>query len=162
LLRVLPWFGSWLIRFLGWSMRWEYQGLEILNNRTNLKEKVIFAFWHGRQLMMPIAQRRLNKGRKLAMLISTHRDGEYISRTISRLGIDSVRGSTYKGAVKGFKQLLRVHNSGIDVGITPDGPRGPKYKAQLGVVQLAKLSGSPVLPVTFGALKKKLFPAGMA
>jgi hypothetical protein len=143
-------------------MRLEYQGVETLSALSNQGKNIIFAFWHGRQLMLPIAYRDLRQGKKLAVLISLHRDGEYISRTIKRFGVDSVRGSTYKGALRGLKQLIRVLKSGADVGITPDGPRGPKYKAQSGAVQLAKLSGAPILPVAFGASKKKPSPVGIA
>jgi hypothetical protein len=160
LLRVLPRLGSGVISFLGWSMRLEYRGLDRLASLKNQHKNIVFAFWHGRQLMMPFLYQKIHQQEKLAILISQHRDGEYISRIIQRFGIDSIRGSTYRGALKGLKQMIRALKSGVSVGITPDGPRGPKYKAQLGVIELAKLSGAPILPLSFGASKKKLSPVG--
>ncbi len=162
LLRFLPWLGSLWLKLLGATMRLEYRGLDGLQTLRKQEENIIFAFWHGRQLMLPIAYRDVHQGRGLAVLISLHRDGEYISRTIKRFGMGSVRGSTYRGASKGLRQLIRALKSGIDVGITPDGPRGPKYKAQLGAIQLARLSRAPIIPLTFGAAKKKPLPVGIA
>ncbi len=162
LFRLVPWLGCLWLKFLDFSMRLEYRGVERVRALDNQGINVIFAFWHGRQLILPIAYKHAKLKRKGAALISMHSDGEYISRTIKYFGLDSVRGSTSRGAVKGLKQLLRVLRNGMNVGITPDGPRGPKYKAQLGVIQLAKLSGVPIIPLTFGALKKKLSPVGIA
>lgn len=162
LLRLVPSIGSLWLKFLGFSMCIEFQGDEKLRALNEQGKNIIFAFWHGRQLMMPIGFRDIALGKNPVALISMHRDGEYISRTISKFGINSVRGSTSRGASKGLRQLIGALKGGVDVGITPDGPRGPKYKAQMGVIQLAKLSGAPIVPVTFGAVKKKPSQAGIA
>ncbi len=161
LFRLVPWLGSRWLKFLGFSMRLECRGIEQVTTLSNQGKNIIFAFWHGRQLMLPITYQMHRKGRKMAVLISQHRDGEFISRTIKYFGLDSARGSTYRGAVRGLKRLVGLLNQGMDVGITPDGPRGPKYKAQPGAVELAKLSGMPIVPATFGAVKKKLSPVGI-
>jgi len=116
----------------------------------------IIAFWHGRLLMMPYSY----FGKKIHILISHHKDGEYISQTMKRFGFSSVRGSTTRGALFAVRKLLKEAKSGSDIAITPDGPRGPRHKAQMGAIELAKLSSLPILPVSFGASKKKPYPAG--
>lgn len=161
LLRLVPFIGSLLLKFLELTMRLELQGAEKLKSSDKQRGNIIFAFWHGRQLMGPIFYRKIKLRKKPVVLISMHRDGEYISRTISKFNIDSARGSTSRGAVRGLRQLVGALNHGRDVGITPDGPRGPKYKVQMGVIELAKLSGVPIVPATFGAAKKKLSPVGI-
>jgi lysophospholipid acyltransferase (LPLAT)-like uncharacterized protein len=120
-------------------------------------QNVIVAFWHGRQLMMPFAYR----GKKISILISRHRDGELIARTVSRFGFHAARGSTTRGGPAALKLLVRSARAGDDLAVTPDGPRGPNQVVQLGVVELAKLTQRPIIPLSFGASKKKIFGVGM-
>jgi lysophospholipid acyltransferase (LPLAT)-like uncharacterized protein len=119
---------------------------------------MIVAFWHGRQLMMPFAYR----GKKISILISRHRDGELIARTVGRFGFHAARGSTTRGGAAALMHLARSARAGDDLAVTPDGPRGPRQAVQLGVVELAKLTGRPIIPLAFGASKKKFFRPGMA
>jgi lysophospholipid acyltransferase (LPLAT)-like uncharacterized protein len=95
-------------------------------------------------------------GRGLKILISRHRDGELISRTVRHFGMETVRGSSTRGGIVGIKGLVRALQKGYDVAIAPDGPRGPRCKVQPGVIQLAKLSGRPIFPFTFSATPRKV------
>ncbi|MBI3754335.1 MAG: DUF374 domain-containing protein, partial [Deltaproteobacteria bacterium] len=90
-----------------------------------------------------------------------HRDGELIARTVKRLGIDSVRGSSTRGWLVGVKGLLNEIKKRKDIAITPDGPKGPRFNAQIGIIGLAKITGLPIIPMTFSASKKKPLKAGM-
>ena len=157
-LAVLPGLASVLIRLIAVTMRIRYVNAEGYGKLADSGKNAIGAFWHGRLLMMPYAYR----GKKgVTILVSTHRDGELIARTIRRFGIHSVRGSTTRGWMEGFKGLMRAARAGRDIAITPDGPKGPARRAQLGVIQLARATGLPIIPVTFSASKKKLSPAGI-
>jgi len=91
------------------------------------------------------------------MLISQHRDGEFIARTVKFLGIDSVRGSTTHGSLSALRGMVRFYRAGGSLAITPDGPQGPKYVVQMGAIELARQTGAPLLPVTYGASRKKVF-----
>ncbi|MBI5598145.1 MAG: lysophospholipid acyltransferase family protein, partial [Deltaproteobacteria bacterium] len=82
---------------------------------------------------------------------------ELIARTVRNFGIESVRGSSTRGWISGIKGLLKSVQAGRDVAITPDGPKGPKEKAQMGAVQIARTTGLPIIPVSFNASKKKTF-----
>jgi len=150
-LTVLPPVGAWLIRLLGRTLRIRYQGAEVLEDLGRHDQRAIFAFWHGRQLMMPIAYR----GRGAYVLISRHRDGEVIHRIVSRLGFRSVRGSSTRGGAAALHQLIKLGRDGADLVVTPDGPKGPRGVAQMGVVHLARATGLPIVPVTFSSSKKK-------
>lgn len=118
---------------------------------------MIIAFWHGQQLMMPLAYR----GRQARILISQHRDGELIYRIVKRFGFGAIRGSTTKGGQEALRQLIRSGQQGVDLVITPDGPKGPRHIVQPGVIALAKATGLPIIPLTFGCSKKKSFPVGI-
>ncbi len=108
----------------------------------------IFCFWHGRMIAFPFLA---PEKRAMHVLISHHRDGELIARLISHFGVKSVRGSSSKGAKEATKMLLEELAQGHNISITPDGPRGPAFEAQRGALHLARLSGRPMVPVSFSA-----------
>jgi len=113
-------------------------------------EARIWAFWHNRILMMPYLYERFCPGRRMLMLVSRSRDGEFITRIMNRFGIDGARGSSSRGATDALRELLRELDrpQARDIGITPDGPRGPRAKVQDGVLGLAANSRRPIYPVT--------------
>ena len=119
-------------------------------------DNFIFCFWHGRLLMMPFANLR-GKGK---VLISRHRDGELIARVMTFFRLGSIRGSFRKGTVSSVREIMNNLREGYDVAITPDGPKGPRYKVKDGIVELARLTGKSIIPITYGASKKKLFNPG--
>jgi hypothetical protein len=151
LLAVAPRLATGLIRGLRRLMRLEFRGREMIEEMAARGEHYILAFWHGQMLLMPYAY----PGSRISILISEHRDGELISRTMQRLGFSVTRGSTTASGARALRQLVRLTRQGYDVAITPDGPRGPRHVAQRGVIELARLSGLPIVPVAFGASKKK-------
>ncbi len=103
----------------------------------------LFAFWHARMLPLVITHR----GRGGAVLVSRHRDGEWISQVLQRLGFLVARGSSTRGGGAGALQMLESARAGRILGITPDGPRGPRERVKPGTVYLASRSGLPVVPV---------------
>jgi lysophospholipid acyltransferase (LPLAT)-like uncharacterized protein len=102
--------------------------------------------------MMPFANKR-GKGK---VLISRHRDGEFIARVMGYFRLGTIRGSYRKGTVSSLREIIHDLRNGFDVAITPDGPKGPRFQVKKGIVELAKLTGRPIVPLTYGAGKKKL------
>ena len=149
---LIPFLGQLLIRFLKLTMRMTYVNFEGYRALIDGPGNIILSFWHGRLLMMPYSY----PGTNLTALASNHRDGELVSRTLSGFGIRSARGSTSRGWFGGIKGLLKTVRGGGDVAIVPDGPRGPGMKAQMGAIQIAKATGLPIIPMSFGASKKKI------
>ncbi|MBA2252502.1 MAG: lysophospholipid acyltransferase family protein [Nitrospirales bacterium] len=154
---LLPPVGASIIGLLGKTMRMTVRGADAVENLYRDGQHIILAFWHGRQLMIPLAYH----GREVHILISQHRDGELISRIMSRFGYHSVRGSSTRGGTAALRQLIKLGRSGVDLAITPDGPKGPRYVAQPGTIQLAKVTGLPILPLTFSCSKKNSSPVGI-
>lgn len=155
---ALPFVARGIIRALRATMRIEYVNYGRYRELASKGSPVIIAFWHGRLLMMPYCY----LGKKVSILVSQSRDGELIARTVAGFGMDSVRGSTTRGWLAGIKGLLKAAKAGHDLAITPDGPKGPAMKAQMGAIQMAKATGLPIIPITFGASKKKPLAAGTA
>ena len=81
------------------------------------------------------------------MLTSPSGDGEILARTMGRFGLGAVRGSSSRRGARALKELVQAMRGGSDVIITPDGPRGPRYHLHAGLVQLAALTGAPVVPI---------------
>ena len=152
MLQLGPSAAFFLIKFLQWTMRFEELNGERIRGLWERGENGIGAFWHGRLLMTPLVY----GGRGLKILISRHRDGELITRTVRHFGLETVRGSSTRGGIAGIKGLVRALQKGYDVAVAPDGPRGPRYKVQPGIIQLAKLSGRPIFPFTFSATPRKV------
>src|ERR1700693_4161044 len=118
-------------------VRKEVAGGFFKNNR-----RFILAFWHGRQLMMPYCYH----GKSIHILISQHGDGEIVSRAMRFFGFKSIRGSTTRGGSQAFREMIRTSRVS-DIAITPDGPRGPARNVQMGIIELARLTGLPILPI---------------
>ena len=145
LIAVAPFLASWAIRFLHWTNRTEILGEEHPRNFWARGEHVIFCSWHDQLLMMVMAYR----GPGAKILISSSKDGELIARTMGFFGQGAVRGSSSRGGRAAFKELLDLSKEPVDLGVTPDGPRGPRHELKDGIAQLARLSGRPVVPLAF-------------
>ncbi|MCK4428142.1 MAG: lysophospholipid acyltransferase family protein [candidate division Zixibacteria bacterium] len=139
--------GPIFIFLLGKTLRMKWIGEGNLDPIRKNQGQVIYACWHGRMLILFYSHR----WQRIHVLISQHRDGELIARIIKRLGFVSVRGSTTRGGTKALFEMATKGASGYDVGITPDGPRGPKFKVQPGAIYIAQRSGMPLIPITNSA-----------
>ena len=106
----------------------------------------VYAFWHAHQLSAVWHLR----GTGGHVLISASKDGEYIARVASALGFRPARGSSSRRGASGLLELVRLVNKGGAAAITPDGPRGPRYSIHAGVLELARLSGRPIVPFAIG------------
>ena len=152
-LSLLPPVGYLLIKSLALTMRIEEKGQEVIATFDRERRPFISAFWHGHLLMMLISPYR----RHAKALISHHRDGELISRVVRLFGLGSVRGSTTRGGIQALKEAIRTVRQGYKVVVTPDGPKGPRHVVQPGVIELARVTGVPIIPVAFSSTRKKVF-----
>jgi len=108
----------------------------------------IYCFWHNRVIMAPEAWQRESATAELCCLTSASRDGTITSAMMSVYGIDSVRGSSSRRGKKAMIEMIRTLRSGTSLAITPDGPRGPRYKLDPGLIKLAAKTQTPVVPAT--------------
>jgi lysophospholipid acyltransferase (LPLAT)-like uncharacterized protein len=153
---------TWVAGLIGWAvivslgrtLRVEWRGPEGPERPRRIDgpdERKIFTFWHGELLTLAYTHRR----RGICVLVSRHRDGEFIARILKKLGFETVRGSTSSGGRESAFQLCRNLRNGCDLAVTPDGPRGPTHRVQPGVVRLAQRTGASLVPLAC-ALEKRL------
>jgi len=153
---TLCWVAAQYIRFIYLTGRWRIEGADIPGRFWDANEPFIIAFWHGRLLMMPYAWRR---DRHINMLTSQHRDGELIARTIAHFGIGVVRGSSSRGGAAALRAMVKALGRKEYVGVTPDGPHGPRMRATDGVVAVARLADVPIIPATYGTTRRRVLPS---
>lgn len=113
-----------------------------------IEEPYILALWHGRLIMLPMFR---NGEKPLIALISSHRDGLIISKTASLFGIQTAAGSSTRGGMRAVRELIRFARGGHSLFVTPDGPRGPRMRINEGILDVARLTGLPILPATMSA-----------
>ena len=151
----LGWGRRVLVSVLGSTLRWRMEDNSGVLARLPDKP-VIFVFWHNRLFLLPYMFRkywRPRRGatarRRVAVLVSASTDGEKLARVLSRFDLMCVRGSTSRRAGEALRELARAAQDGYDIGITPDGPRGPRYRVQIGAISLAQLTGASIIPVSY-------------
>ena len=149
--RAIAWICVRFMRLAWATSRWEVVGGEppILTGGRAF----IGAFWHGRMLMMPTMWRRRMP---ISMLVSEHADGRLISRVIARFGIDTIAGSSSNGGAAAVRAMVKALKDGDPVVVTPDGPRGPRMRASAGLIVTARLSGAPIVPVTYSTTRGRV------
>lgn len=131
-----------LIRLYLGTIRVRWLGIEPCDPPVDLRTPFVYAFWHQRLLLFTYTHR----SRGITILVSQHADGELIARTAEGLGFRSVRGSSTRGGERALREL--THARGIDIAVTPDGPRGPRHRLKAGIIYLAAATGYPIMPAT--------------
>lgn len=148
---------TWLIRqcirFVHATGRWRTVGAEHVAPYWTHGGPAIVCFWHGRLMMLPYAWQ---SEQPFHMLHSPHADGQLIAAVVRGLGMKSLFGSSRRGGSEAFRRMVSVVKGGGTVGITPDGPHGPRMRAGGGAVTLARLTGAPLLPLAFGCSPRHL------
>lgn len=145
---------AFYMRLLGWTGRWKILGQELPEKWLAERKPFIVAFWHGRLLMMFLAWRYPDR---VHVLISGHRDGQLISRSISHFGAKTVVGSKRRGGAGAALEIVRLLHRGEVIAVTPDGPRGPRMRAKEGIISLAVMGGVPIIPLTYACRPRKVF-----
>ena len=113
----------------------------------------IYALWHsklwlGMKLYFGYAKKRSNTPGFMVM-VSASKDGGLLTEYFRHFGVHAIRGSTSRRGQQALLELTRLARRGYDLGITPDGPRGPCYIVQDGVIYMAQLTGMPIIPMSY-------------
>ena len=141
--------GAGLVRLLAATWRYRTVGDAPVAERRTARVPTIFAFWHGH--MLPLLYWHRDEG--VALLVSSHGDGEMIARVARGFGYRTVRGSSSRGATGALRGIVRTLSDGIDVGITPDGPRGPAREFSAGAAVASYEARTPIILVAVSATR---------
>ncbi|MEI6634650.1 MAG: lysophospholipid acyltransferase family protein [Chlamydiota bacterium] len=144
-----------LILLLGGSIRMTRVNDRMIRERGERGEGCIFSFWHNRFLLMPHIYQKYRGRKNICVMTSQSRDGQYISDVLNGFGFAVARGSTSKGGEMADMEMASMLQAGMDAAVTPDGPRGPRYCVQSGIILVAQLSGMPIIPASTDVSRKK-------
>jgi lysophospholipid acyltransferase (LPLAT)-like uncharacterized protein len=146
--RMAVWLLAALLRLWGRTLRFSIDP-ESLARLTKRDEPVAFVLWHNRLFLTAEIFRRYRAGRPCYALVSASTDGAWLAAFYRRVGIQPVRGSSSRFGREAARALIEVMVAGHDIGITPDGPRGPMYTVEPGVLVVTRRHHTPM--VVFGA-----------
>ena len=139
---VVPILMQLLVRFIYLTNKKIYHS----TNKVNKDENFIACLWHGDLLMQPFNYYHFRPHGSIKGVISEHRNGETLRKTVNHLGIGALNGSSTRGGAKVLIGAIRSIKNGIDVAITPDGPKGPIYSIADGIVVIAQKTNAKILP----------------
>jgi len=154
---LAPALAAGYLRLVGATSHWETEGFEPTGEILRRGRPVIFAFWHNRFILMPYYYRYKLGRNRIAVMVSQSRDGGIVEGFLNRYRFRTVRGSSSRGGKKAMIALLRLLGENWDAAVTPDGPRGPRYRVQDGIISLASVSGLPIVPVSAAASLRYVF-----
>jgi lysophospholipid acyltransferase (LPLAT)-like uncharacterized protein len=139
--------GASFIRAIAKTWRLRVVNAESYEAEHAAGRPVVLVLWHGE--MLPLLYHHRNRG--IAVLVSEHGDGEIIARILRDFGFRLVRGSSSRGAARALVAVDRELRAGVDVGITPDGPRGPRHSVAPGALLAAHRAGVRMMPLAASA-----------
>ena len=139
---------GWLMRGLAATLRMDIRDRCGISNDPVTMPPAIYILWHNRFFVVPPAWNRICRGlRKTVALTSASNDGAMVAAAMKVFGLDSIRGSSSRRGVAALVGLKRALAAGSDICLTPDGPRGPRYRVQPGFLKLAEATGAPIIPI---------------
>jgi lysophospholipid acyltransferase (LPLAT)-like uncharacterized protein len=149
--RLVPFLAAILMKILTYTLRVRYEAEEPVQDFAASDERIILAFYHRRLVMMPKAypfRRSTPAGeRGVAILSSDSKDGERSAATWRWFGIHAVRGTAGHSGAQALVKMIRAVKDGWDLGITVDGPRGPRQQVKPGVLAVSRKTGAWIVPV---------------
>jgi lysophospholipid acyltransferase (LPLAT)-like uncharacterized protein len=148
--------------FVGVTTRWREVNPAAMEAFFNSEHKHLACIWHGRFTLVHKLW-KFGPGTKPAkFLISRSREGGLVAWVSRTVGAEVVRGSAakrgqQKGGLEALREMARHLDGGGVMGMTPDGPRGPRMRAKRGPVQLAKIAGASLVPITWATSNRFVF-----
>ena len=135
------------------SIRWTYLIESKKSDVLSINKGIIFCCWHNRLFLGPHI---LPRNRTINALQSSHSDGMVTSTVFKFLGMNVILGSSNKGGMQAFRKMVKCIQLGESIAITPDGPKGPREKVKDGIIKLAQITNSPIIPLVWSTKKFKI------
>jgi lysophospholipid acyltransferase (LPLAT)-like uncharacterized protein len=146
---VIPYIVFAVYKLLFWSWRVRIIEAPEVTDMMRRQETFVIAHWHGDELGIL----HLLKPYNVSCIISTSKDGEIMNKAVQLLGAETVRGSSTRGGTQALKGIIRLKKRGRRPSVAVDGPKGPIYQVKPGVFQISRLTGLPIVPISFHATR---------
>jgi len=146
------WLVALYLRLVRGTGRWEVRGWEHIEKLGDDGTPALICFWHGRLItslfMWP-------GGKDLYQLSTAHRDGKLAGKTYQRFGVTPVWLQS-NSPMEATRKLVKLLKDGGFCSITPDGPRGPRQRLQRSPIDIARLAGAVLVPVSNSGNRMKI------
>ena len=145
-MQLIGTFGAWIVRLVVATLRFRVRDdAGVIGGPAT--PRLIWAFWHNSLFVIPHLRNHYLSHRPGAALTSASRDGEILAAFLERFNVRPIRGSSSRQGTAALLEMKRLIEQGFDVAITPDGPRGPRYHLNPGVITLAQKTGALIMPI---------------
>ncbi|AAU03534.1 lysophospholipid acyltransferase family protein [Rickettsia typhi] len=135
----------WYLRFVYFTSRQKFIFYDNRNKEKFLNEQgVIFAFWHNMLALSPVM---FTGHRNIYALISPHLDGKILNAIVGKFGCQVIVGSTNKNSIVALRNIIGKLSQGANIIVTPDGPKGPVYKVNSGITEIAYRYNKKLIPI---------------
>ena len=151
--KTIAWFLAQYMWFVFKTSRWQFIRRDVFEYYWKNKKPLIVCFWHNRLAMLTFAWQDKSP---FYMLISGHADGRIIAYSVGFHGIKIIDGSSSKGSSTALRQLMKLLKENYAVGVTPDGPRGPRFSVKSNLIQLAQKAKADIVPLTYSTSRRKV------
>ena len=150
--RLAAWIIWVTLRLIAATLRYHVNDSHRFTERKDIGQ-AIYCVWHNRlalclKLYFTFGRRRYQSA-GLAAMVSASKDGAFLTAILERFGVEPVRGSSSRRGPQALLELITWAERGYDLAITPDGPRGPRYVVQDGVMSLAQITGLPIISASY-------------
>lgn len=153
------------MRLVYYSCKKVFINQDVLDKAVEEEIPFIISFWHNRLMMTCLSVKRsknFNKKHKMMVLASKHGDGKFVGTIMGKMGMQPVWGSSNDGrkssrgiGIGSFKKIIKNLKKGGSLSLTPDGPRGPNQKINGEIVNIARISGAKILPISYSTSRFK-------
>ena len=145
-MQLIATFGAWIVRLIVATLRFRVRDdAGVIGGPST--PRLIWAFWHNSLFVIPHLLNHYLSHRPGSALTSASRDGEILAAFLERFDVRPIRGSSSRQGAAALLEMKRLIEQGFDVAITPDGPRGPRYHLNPGVITLAQKTGALIMPI---------------
>lgn len=142
--RAALWCVAALLRLWVRTLRYEVDA-ETAKRLSKSDVPAAIVLWHNRLFLSPEFFRRFRVQREVHALVSASKDGAWLAAFYRMIGIHPVRGSSSNLGREAARLLIERMREGHDIGITPDGPRGPMYVVEPGVLVVTRRLNAPMV-----------------
>ena len=146
---ILGFFTFLYIRAVNLTSSIQFENESIPKQFWNNDKPFILAFWHSQLMMIGFSWK---KKQNVNILASSHSDGRFGAIVGKYFNLNNIQTSEKNKSVS-LRSVFKLLNDNNYIGITPDGPRGPKEIVSEGIIKIAKTSKVPIIPIGFWSSK---------
>jgi lysophospholipid acyltransferase (LPLAT)-like uncharacterized protein len=157
--KLFCWLVYFYMQMVFYTCKKKFINEEVMLKRVAKDQPLIIVFWHNRLMMIPyvaLRAKKLNSAYNFLILASRNKDGKFVRKVMSKFKLATIAGSSAKKRQKNkgidlvtFRKLFKSLKAGTSLALTPDGPRGPNQKINGELIEISKISGVPILPISY-------------